>query len=102
MLHRLILKATKFQLPPPKRLVTVEKKLGGIMPTHMSNRVKMTELCRREQSLFMAGVEAEEKCFLRLKKSYPTNLMTTLFITQPSSDTTFLIPSPNPTNISGL
>ena len=44
MLHRLILKVTKFQLPPPKRLNTVVKNIfffggGGIMPP-LSNRVK--------------------------------------------------------------
>ena len=40
MLHRLILKVTKFQLPPPKRLKTVIKNiLEAIMPP-MSNRVK--------------------------------------------------------------
>ena len=39
MLHRLILKVTKFQLPPPKRLGTVVKNiLGAIMPP-MSNKV---------------------------------------------------------------
>ena len=43
MLNRLILKVTKFQLPPPKRLGTVLKNVfGAIMPppTQMSNRVK--------------------------------------------------------------
>ena len=41
MLNRLILKVTKFQLPPPKRLGTVLKNiLGAIMPPNMSNRVK--------------------------------------------------------------
>ena len=45
MLNRLILKVTKFQLPPPKRLGTVVKNiLGAIMPPPppppMSNRVK--------------------------------------------------------------
>ena len=42
MLNRLILKVTKFQLPPPKRLGTVVKNIleGGIMPPPpMSNRV---------------------------------------------------------------
>ena len=29
MLHRLRLKVTKFQLPPPKRLSTVVKRFGG-------------------------------------------------------------------------
>ena len=39
MLHRLILKVIKFQLPPPKRLSTVVKNiLGGHHPP-MSNRV---------------------------------------------------------------
>ena len=32
MLHRLILKVTKFQLPPPKRLSTVVKNILGAMP----------------------------------------------------------------------
>ena len=44
MRHRLILKVTKFQIPPPKRLNTmVQNILGGIMPPpppHMLNRVK--------------------------------------------------------------
>ena len=46
MLNRLILKVTKFQLPPPKRLGTVVKNIfgrGGIMPP-MSNRVKENEI----------------------------------------------------------
>ena len=29
MLHKLILKVTKFQLPPPKRLSTVVKNISG-------------------------------------------------------------------------
>ena len=37
MLNRLILKVTKFQLPPLKRLGTVVK---NMMPPPMSNRVK--------------------------------------------------------------
>ena len=41
MLHRLIVKVTKFQLPPPKRLRTVIRNiLGAIMPPPMSNRDK--------------------------------------------------------------
>ena len=43
MRHRLILKVTKFQLPPTKRLGTVVKNiLGGhhAPPPPMSNRVK--------------------------------------------------------------
>ena len=46
MPHRLILKVTKFQLPPPKRLVTVVKNiLGGHHgPPPMSNRVKSNEV----------------------------------------------------------
>ena len=44
MHHRLILKVTKFQLPPPKCLSTVVKNIlffGGIIPPpSMSNRVK--------------------------------------------------------------
>ena len=40
MLNRLILKVTKFQLPPPKRLGTVVKNiLGGPSCPPMSNRV---------------------------------------------------------------
>ena len=41
MLHRLILKVTRFQLSPPKRLNTVVKNMGGggIMAP-MSNKVK--------------------------------------------------------------
>ena len=40
MLNRLILKVTKFQLPPPKRLGTVVKNiLGGHDGPPMSNRV---------------------------------------------------------------
>ena len=41
MLHRLVLKVTKFQLPPPKLLSIVVKNifLGGGMMTPMSNRV---------------------------------------------------------------
>ena len=41
MLNRLILKVTKFQLPPPKHLGTVVKNiLGGHHGPPMSNRVK--------------------------------------------------------------
>ena len=42
MSHRLILKVTKFQLPPPKRLGTVVKNIlgGHHPPPPMSNRVK--------------------------------------------------------------
>ena len=40
MLNRLILKVTKFQLPPPKRLGTVVKNIFA--PPPMSNRVKPT------------------------------------------------------------
>ena len=44
MLHRLILKVTKFQLPPPKSLSTVVKNYfffgGGASWPPMSNRVK--------------------------------------------------------------
>ena len=42
MLHRLILKVTEFQLPPPKRLSTVVEKIffGGHNGPPMSNRVK--------------------------------------------------------------
>ena len=40
MLHRLILKVNKFQLPPSQRLATVvQNSLGDIIPP-MSNRVK--------------------------------------------------------------
>ena len=44
MPNRLILKVTKFQLPPPKRLDTVVKNIlgggGNHAPPPMSNRVK--------------------------------------------------------------
>ena len=43
MLNRLILKVTKFQLPPPKRLGTVVKNILGAPP--MSNRVKTYHVC---------------------------------------------------------
>ena len=45
MLHRLILKVTKFQLPPPKRLSTVVKNIlgGRHAPPPMSNRVKQAD-----------------------------------------------------------
>ena len=41
MLHRLILKVTKFQAPPPKRLGTVGKSILGAIVPPMSNRVKL-------------------------------------------------------------
>ena len=46
MLHRLILKVTKLQLPPPKRLGTVIKNhFGGLScPPPMSNRVKTVDI----------------------------------------------------------
>ena len=45
MLHRLILKVSKFQLPPPKHLGTVVKNiLGAIMPLPLSNWVKRRKL----------------------------------------------------------
>ena len=49
MLHRLILKVTKFQLPAPKRLGTVVKNiLGGHHgPPPMSNRVKANAVLDR-------------------------------------------------------
>ena len=49
MPHRLILKVTKFQLPPPKRLGTVVKNiLGGHHASPpMSNRVKAWFSCNR-------------------------------------------------------
>ena len=40
MLHRLILKVTKFQLPPPERLITVVKNIFGASCPPMSNRVE--------------------------------------------------------------
>ena len=41
MLHRLILKVTKFQFPPPKRLGTVGRNMWGKHHAPpMSNRVK--------------------------------------------------------------
>ena len=42
MLHRLILKVTKFQLHPPNRLSTVIKNILGPSCPPMSNGVKMT------------------------------------------------------------
>ena len=53
MLHRLILKVTKFQLPPPKRFGTVVKNIfeGAIMPPPMSNRVKLLHIFMVENSL---------------------------------------------------
>ena len=48
----------------------------------------------------MAGVKAEEKCFLTLEKVLPNQFDDHYFITQPSSDTTFLIPNPDTANIS--
>ena len=46
MLNRLILKVTKFQLPPPKRLGTVVKNILGdhYAPLRMSNRVKIESI----------------------------------------------------------
>ena len=48
MPHRLILKVTKFQLPPPKRLGTVVKNIlrggGHHGPPPMSNRVNGFEM----------------------------------------------------------
>ena len=43
MLHRLILKVTKFQRPPPKRLSIVVKNIWGGHhdPLPMSNKVKL-------------------------------------------------------------
>ena len=40
MVHRLILKVTKFQFPPPKRLRTAVKTFSG--GHHASNRVKLS------------------------------------------------------------
>ena len=45
MLHRLILKVKKFQLPPPNRLSTVVKNMSGaIMPPHVTDRVNVIHL----------------------------------------------------------
>ena len=48
MLHRLILKVKKFQLPPPNRLVTVVKNMSGAImplpPPPMSDRVNVIHL----------------------------------------------------------
>ena len=41
MFHRLILKFTKFQRPPPKRLSTVVKKIWK-MPQFFHNRLKIS------------------------------------------------------------
>ena len=56
----------------------------------------------REQSLFMAEVENEEKWFFTLKKVLANQFEDHLFITQPISDTTVLIPNTGLTNISDL
>ena len=50
MLHRLILKVTKFQLPPPKRLSTVVKNILAIIAP-MSNRVKIERLRKYDCSI---------------------------------------------------
>ena len=46
MLHRLILKVKKFQLPPPNRLSTVVKNMSGAImpPPPMSDRVNVIHL----------------------------------------------------------
>ena len=49
MLHRLILKFRKFQLPTPKRLSTVVKNIWGNHPP-MSNRVKVGKLFSKDLS----------------------------------------------------
>ena len=56
----------------------------------------------KEQSLFVTGVGAEQTCFLTLEKVLANQFDNHFFITQPSSDTTFLIPNPDTTNISDL
>ena len=54
MPHRLILKVTEFQLPPPKRLGTVVKNiLGGHHGPPMSNRVKGT--CYGNKTIHQIG-----------------------------------------------
>ena len=53
MLHRLILKVTKFKLPPPERLGTVVKNiLGG-----MSNRVKLLLIRLRKLKVIVDNYE---------------------------------------------
>ena len=48
MPHRLILKVTKFQLSPPKRLGTVVKNILGAHhgPSPMSNRVNIVKVLK--------------------------------------------------------
>ena len=57
MLHRLILKVTKFQLPPPTRLGTVVKNIlgGPSCPPPMSNRIKGSVIFYQEGGLLKIG-----------------------------------------------
>ena len=66
MPHRLILKVTKFQLPPPKRLSTVVKNIlgGHHAPPPMSNRVKLVNFV--PESIVPNIVE----CFFDIQEGY--------------------------------
>ena len=75
MLNRLILKVTKFQLPPPNRLDTVGKNIlgGHHAPPPMSNRVKSmaaNNFCDETKSVLRgvgATVIVGPWCFLENK-----------------------------------
>ena len=60
MLHRLILKVTKFQLPPPKRLSTVVKNiLGAIMPPcQIGSNIQTVKM----RSLTEGGITMSRTC----------------------------------------
>ena len=61
MLNRIILKVTKFQLPPPTRLDTVVKDiLGAIILPPMSNRVKPPKPTRKPPPPPILQVEEKE------------------------------------------
>ena len=59
MLHRLILKVTKFQLPPPRRLSTVVKNILGGHHVPMSNKVKDANLENKHNLLVYLHVVAD-------------------------------------------
>ena len=64
MLYRLILKATKFQLPAPERLSTVVKNIsGGHHGLPISNKVKQCKCCRG----FILGINSQ---FYKYKESF--------------------------------
>ena len=70
MLHRLILKVTKFQLPPPKRLGTMGKNIlgGHNAPPPMSNRVKVPLGTRGSNSMLLWWVNKIQTSIIRLNK----------------------------------